>query len=167
MIPVMNEIKGESDRVSCIVVCALLDDKIKASLTRRLWHDEEAIEHFFDPQRSTAGFVNLIKLAYLLGIYQKETRRNLLAMARIRNLFAHDIRISRFDDELLDDDFNNITLYKLGSIPSYFTMHNIPKKPKSGEWSRRDKFLYSAYTIYGYCVYDYQFPVPTVVPGPF
>jgi hypothetical protein len=54
-------------------------------------------ERFFSWNGPMGGFNAKIQLGYLLGMYSKEALKTLLALADIRNVFAHKLTIHTFE----------------------------------------------------------------------
>ena len=83
------EIQGSSDRATAIVSTAFIEDRLQRAICRRLVDDERTIKKIIAPNGALSGFDNKIQLGYLLGVYIKDTRDNIMIVGQIRNKFAH------------------------------------------------------------------------------
>jgi hypothetical protein len=78
--PISKEVQNSPDRSAAIVA---------TSIKSRLLKDSDVTNKLFKPSGPMGGFAAKVELGYLLNIYTKETRADLLTMADIRNMFAH------------------------------------------------------------------------------
>jgi hypothetical protein len=100
-----TELQGESDRAAAIVGTAWLDDLLASLLAAFLVSHSETkrllgTDNGHGPI-STLG--NRVKLAFCLGLLLQDEMDDLLHIATIRNLFAHKIHRSSFDDTKISD----------------------------------------------------------------
>ena len=95
--PVYLELGGESDRAVAVLTAAFLDHQLE-SLLRRFFRQVRETDSLFEPMQPLASFSARIKLAYVLGLIDRQSQRELNRVRKIRNLFAHDRRPLSFAD---------------------------------------------------------------------
>lgn len=92
----------ESDRGAVIILVSIIDDVLAAALERKmvpLNSDEKARLFGFDAP--LGSFSARIKMAYALGVIDKDDRDDLNVMRAMRNACAHSRGGLSFDDEVL------------------------------------------------------------------
>jgi len=96
----VEELKGQSDRGTAIVACAVLEELSEMVLLARFIElSRERKEAIFDKIGAPLStFSAKIELAYALGIIRNEARLGLHLMRDVRNKFAHRIDPLKFDD---------------------------------------------------------------------
>jgi hypothetical protein len=87
--PISKEVQNSPDRSAAIVATSYAEDKLTVAVKSRLLKDSDITNKLFKPSGPMGGFAAKVELGYLLNIYTKETRADLLTMADIRNMFAH------------------------------------------------------------------------------
>lgn len=94
-----KEIDSVSDR-SCAIVCAaFLDDFLERLILSFLTTESPSQDKLLlENNGPLSTFSAKIVLAYRLGLISKKEYENLTVIRKIRNAFAHDIRINSFDD---------------------------------------------------------------------
>src|SRR6266540_2562917 len=97
---IFEEISSETDRVAVIVVVAYLEELLREIVRAFLVNDEPTRERMLNPieQGAISSFAALVDIAFLVGVISKDVSRVLKSMAVIRNHFAHDPKISTFED---------------------------------------------------------------------
>ncbi len=89
---------GTDDRSTVVLAGAVVDAVLAELLTSWLLPDE-AVEGFFDPLRE--GFLSTFgarkDLAFALGLVSDDERKDLQAIGRVRNIFAHQLLNATFD----------------------------------------------------------------------
>jgi hypothetical protein len=137
---------------------------------RRLLRDSKRVKKLFDPDGPIGTYDAKVLLGYLIGIYVDETRKNLEAIGKIRNRFAHRPRIAKFDDRDLDPFFKEITLPgRLLGDPSTDYHHLVgtltPLKPDA---PKRQRFLTTIQMLLAYLLpHIYQEGIPPHYQPPF
>lgn len=134
-----------NDRAIAIVCMAHIEDALAELIRLNL----ESYNDDMDDSLFSAGgsaplstFKNKVVIAEAMGIIYPEFSKDLLRMAKIRNEFAHKLRVDGFDHELVSghvDQLNSVKEVVYISIAAQF----IPS-PQSMEPSRRRRFSYSA-----------------------
>ena len=87
--PLWLELTGLSDRTAAIVATALMEDKLGDAIRARLLQDKDTLNKLFKPTGAIGSLGTKADLAFLLGIFSKETRDDIAVAAGIRNKFAH------------------------------------------------------------------------------
>jgi hypothetical protein len=113
--------KSPSDRVAAILGSALVEESLLRSLELR-FRQSSVKEVMFKPGGTLGDFFAKINLGYLLYMYERPAHSALLGIAGIRNVFAHQLSISRFDaeDAKLREGFERLSLhsqYKMYPAP--------------------------------------------------
>ena len=87
--PIAAEIHGISDRASAIVATSYLDTKLTSAIKGQLVEDRDTLNKMFKPNGPLGPLGVKADIGFLLRIYSKETRNEIMTLAGIRNLFAH------------------------------------------------------------------------------
>jgi hypothetical protein len=118
-IPAIRELlESQSDRVVAVVGASLADEHVRRALEWRLRAKTEKkdkiLERMFGPNGPLGGFANRTDLAYLLYAIGKPLHLALRGIAKIRNVFAHELAISSFDnpDAQLAKGFRMLKLHE-------------------------------------------------------
>lgn len=93
----VNEFQSESDRATAILGAALLDEKLRQLLEAFLVDDKEQVELLIDTERPLGSFGARIRVAYCLGLFDKNCFDILLIVKAIRNDFAHQLHGLSFE----------------------------------------------------------------------
>lgn len=95
-----QEINSASDR-SCAIVCAaFLDDFLERLLLSFLSTGSSSQNKLlFENNGPLSTFSAKIILAFRLGLISKKEYENITLVRKIRNAFAHDIKINSFDED--------------------------------------------------------------------
>jgi hypothetical protein len=147
------EIQGSSDRATAIVSTAFIEDRLQRAICRRLVDDERTIKKITAPNGALSGFDNKLQLGYLLGVYIKDTRDNIMIVGQIRNKFAHRTTIKSFDDFALGRLFDRFTLHKR-IVPPEDPLSIMVVDALSPTSTKRDIFLHIVHRLLGYFAYD-------------
>lgn len=108
----------DKKRVEVITWDAFLNNYLKFSLVMHFSRNDEHVEVLFDSNRG--ALVNLpikARIAYALGFIEQTTLDDLKQIRKIRNKFAHSIKINFADKEIVGivkdlstvEDKNNVT----------------------------------------------------------
>ena len=93
-------LREETDRGCAMIVAAHLDDKLGELLKACMLQDkeyEEEISQFFKGMGPLGTFSARIKLAHYLNIISPQVHRDLDTIRKIRNDFAHELKVESFD----------------------------------------------------------------------
>ena len=82
--------REKNDRVTAISLCGFLDNCLKCAILHAL-PNETVAWTLFEDRGLLESFGAKITMGHALGLYGKQTRRNLDILRQVRNLFAHDI----------------------------------------------------------------------------
>ena len=95
-----TEIQKGSPRAAAIVSAALVEDKLEGALKAWLHQDVKLHEKVFGASSGVLGsFGAQIDAAFLVGLCSVKARDELKIIAKVRNKFAHDVSINKFDLE--------------------------------------------------------------------
>ena len=83
------ELKGESDRGAAILAAEYFKERLGKAIEQRLSALDDRLRKRF--KQKDIGFSTRIDLAYMLGLYDRETWERLNDIIRIRNKFAHPL----------------------------------------------------------------------------
>jgi hypothetical protein len=107
---VKEEMEGLSHRAAAVAGGAFVEEHLTHLLRSRMVPDEKVIKERFAPGRAFGDFGAKIDLGYLLGIYSKQAYKELIAIKRIRNDFAHQLEVNSFDSDDMRDRCQNLIL---------------------------------------------------------
>src|SRR5215216_5071309 len=88
------EILNGSDRVATIVGGALLEETLTRTPRERLHNDKDAYIKIAKPSGALGSPAPKIDLLYLLKAFNETERDAMAALCEIRNLFAHNVRMT-------------------------------------------------------------------------
>jgi hypothetical protein len=92
LLAIYREVSGVSERAGAIVIVAFIEDSLAQVIRRRLRpltnREEEAL--FEGVQAPLNTLYAKIHFGYLIWLYGKAQREDLLVVKNIRNIFAHD-----------------------------------------------------------------------------
>lgn len=94
-----TEVNSVSDR-SCAIVCAAFLDDFLGKLLMSFLTEESPTQdkRLFDNNGPLSTFSSKIVLSYRLGLISKKEFDNLNLIRKVRNAFAHDVKINSFDN---------------------------------------------------------------------
>lgn len=93
---VQSEIKDENNRSTVIVCASILDTQLENLLKKALYTDKNIEEKlFWGSNAILASFSSKITMAYYLKIISENEMKLLNDIRKIRNMFAHEIDISK------------------------------------------------------------------------
>src|SRR5260370_33001264 len=106
----MEEVISGPDRVVAIVTAALVEDRLDTLVHARLRKRDEVGGEMFRSNGPLGTFSTKIDLAFLIGIYSDRTRKDLHAIRKIRNEFAHELLTLDFEHGRVRDLATNLTI---------------------------------------------------------
>jgi DNA-binding MltR family transcriptional regulator len=89
----------DSHRGIAVVGAAIVENRLTAVLRAAMRQDESALQELFRSSGPLGTFGTKIRLAYLLRLIHEDLYNDLLIVTRIRNAFAHDVKISSFEEQ--------------------------------------------------------------------
>jgi hypothetical protein len=107
-----QEIAFGSDRATAIVLAAFVEDHLTHFIRSRLVKDDRLQQKMLGPGGACGDFGTKINLAYLFGFYSAPGWKELDTIRRIRNDFAHNLRINRFGTASIKDRCANLSLWQ-------------------------------------------------------
>jgi len=135
-------VKSQSQRAIAVVGGAMLEETLLRSLEYRLHPDPDINKRLFRPDGPLGAFGTKINLGFVLYMYDEQVREALMGMCKIRNLFAHELKMS-FDS----------TEKPMTKALARLTLHTVYTKYPSPLWggdteydvevpqSNQDKFV--------------------------
>lgn len=87
-----------SDRAVAVVCLAIVENRLTDLLKAAMRKDEKTQEELFNPSGPIGSLGTKIKLAYMLGLIHADVYSDLRLVTKIRNEFAHSVRITSFDE---------------------------------------------------------------------
>lgn len=85
----MSTLEKESDRSAVIIVSAWLNDVLENYIQIIFRYDKVILSSLFDSEGILGSFSSKIKVAYLLGLFERTVFNDLNAIRKIRNDCAH------------------------------------------------------------------------------
>lgn len=120
----IKELDTLPDRAAGIVGATILESRLR----NRLKHETPSFtvkdratlhERMFNPSGPVGSFSAQINLGFMLGLYDEQAWRDLDAIRRIRNDFAHETEIGSFKQKAI-----NARCCSLKVCDSHFSEHN-------------------------------------------
>jgi len=107
------------DRSVAILEAAQLERSLESIITHRLikLDDSEKKELFAGDSAPLATFSAKTKIAYALGMFGKNTKKELDRIRGIRNAFAHSSKPLNFSTKQIETECNNLTRTFVGNTP--------------------------------------------------
>lgn len=105
--------KKDSDRAKAIVLAAMIENHLTASLKYAFREDAKIWNELFQPSGPLGDFGTKVRLAYMAKYIDSNLKNDLLIIARIRNEFAHKISVKSFEDQPVRDLIKNMYSYKV------------------------------------------------------
>ena len=102
------ELDSQSDRSAAIVAGAILDHMLMEALKVYLQPKEKITKDFFVISGPLGDLGPKIDLAFLVGLVNEDTRRDLVTVKDIRNKFAHGLDVSDFKSGALPTELSRL-----------------------------------------------------------
>ena len=157
----LDELEKGPPRASAIVGGAILDDWLRKAIEGRLLQGEPGtLKAMFKPEGELSGFEAKVRLAFMLGMFTKETRDNLVALNSIRNRFAHRIEVSSYDHRDLAPFIDKLTIahrrHEVGDI-----FGGVHPEPLAKSASNQEKVIFVLRRLLSYlALVNWQQPSP-------
>jgi hypothetical protein len=110
-LPVVKEVMAGPDRSAAILATSWLDDYLTAALKSKLLDDKDTANKIFKPSGPVGAFVTKAELGYLMKLYSKESRDDLINIGGIRNMFAHWTKTIDFGSRDVRKKCEELTLW--------------------------------------------------------
>ena len=120
---------AHSARECAIIGVAYLEESLM-SLLRTAFISGETSKGLFKEGGILGQLSHCNKIAYCLGLIPEETLKNVDRMGSIRNIFAHNYRLTTFDSAEVREECDNITIPK-GMVMPDETRASIMDNPRS------------------------------------
>jgi hypothetical protein len=95
----IERLAKDSDRAAAIVAATIVEIGLTKAIQNQFHPDEAIQRNLFRPSGALGSFGTKIDLAFVLGIYSADARRDLVTMKDVRNAFAHHLDIVDFDSQ--------------------------------------------------------------------
>jgi hypothetical protein len=133
-----DELHNSPPRVVAIVGVALVEERLREAIGRRLIDSPKSQNDFFE--NVLADYFQKIHLAYVLHAITREIRGELETLGQIRNKFAHRTHIRDFENSAFDESFRKLTLWRRVADEMPALANDLKVHDQS---SRADKFRHS------------------------
>jgi DNA-binding MltR family transcriptional regulator len=101
-----------SERAMAVLLGAIVENHLTGLLRLYMRRDEEKVaRELFQPSGPLGPFGTKIRLAYMLRIIGPDLYRDLTAISKIRNTFAHDLTVVKFDSAPVRDWIQGMYMY--------------------------------------------------------
>jgi DNA-binding MltR family transcriptional regulator len=160
------EIEESFDRAAALVSAAFVDERLTAALKARFHQDKKVMKAMFDPGGPLGSFSAKIDLAFLVGMLSKEAIQDLHIIRKIRNKFAHEMKVKSFDASRVRDLIKDLRVIKQAKIrmsgkENALAMEFSPGFDKDAAPSPRDVYIKSCqYFIFILDHYRSIYPSP-------
>lgn len=103
----------DSNRAVAVVWPAIVENRLTDALKACMRQDEVVSRELFRPDGALGTFGQKIRLGYMLGLYEKDLKDDLILLSRIRNAFAHRIDITSFETSPIRDYMDCMIVLKV------------------------------------------------------
>jgi DNA-binding MltR family transcriptional regulator len=73
--------------------------------------DQKVLNELLQPSGSFGNFGTKIRVAYMFGLFNAELYKDLNTLAKIRNEFAHNIKMKRLEEPPVSDWIRSLNIY--------------------------------------------------------
>jgi|SRR5271166_2431018 len=131
------ELKQSPDRVVGLLVTTIIEDRLTEAIRAR-WHDakdesgDQLLDRLFAYFGPLGNFGTKIEIGFVIGLYTKETMKDLYSVRKIRNAFAHKLAPKDFEAQAIKDLSTNLKIpdkYPISVSPSTGAKLRISPKP--------------------------------------
>ena len=157
---ILNDLRDQTDRGLVIMVGAFIDRRLYRALRSRMHRDKEIENRFFGSSGPLGRFMARADLGFMLGLYDRTVRDEMLIISYIRNRFAHIPYPLDFGDKKIGQDCNNLRL-PTDRIHLVHPGTTPPKDPTEP----RERFIYSAQIILAELLQRVRDPVAPPTPA--
>jgi len=110
----LDEIKGLPDRAVGLLVPIVIDERLTAAIKAR-WVDVQTkggtlFSELFRDGGELGNFATRVRIGAVIGLYGGETYKDLVAINKIRNAFAHRLEVRDFNCQPVSDLARNLLL---------------------------------------------------------
>ncbi len=130
-----------SDRAVAVICTAIVENRLTAVLKASMKSDAEALTELFRPSGPLGNLGTKIRLTYLLGLIHQDVYRDLLLVTKIRNDFAHNVRITAFQDESIKNRVNSLRALAVWKSLQEHENSEIQSHPKDFDLKLRAQIL--------------------------
>jgi DNA-binding MltR family transcriptional regulator len=109
----LHKLDSESDRSAAIVAATILDTALTEALKVYLHQNTKITKEFFAITGPGGDLGPKVDLAFLVGLVNKDTWRDLVTIRDIRNKFAHRLDVSDFKSEAIATLSRNLKIAEL------------------------------------------------------
>ncbi len=106
-----HELYSESDRASAIVGAAIIDDALTGALQICLIQDSGILRELFKPSGPIGATANKAKLAYTMGIINKDDLHDILIVCKVRNMCAHWANEAQFENKHIKSELFDLRFW--------------------------------------------------------
>jgi hypothetical protein len=103
----------DSNRAVAVVWPAIVENRLTDALRAYMRPDDVVAKELFRPEGALGTFGQKIRLAYMLGLYEKDLKDDLIYLSKIRNAFAHRVDISSFETPPIRDYMDKMIILKV------------------------------------------------------
>lgn len=100
-------------RAAAVMWVTLVERRIDALFKIALRQDKAVLNELFQPTGALGNYAVKLRLAYMLGWFGKDIYNDLKIIGKIRNRFAHDIKVTNFSDKKIASWLESMKVYKL------------------------------------------------------
>lgn len=122
-----DEIAALPDRTTGLLAGVLIDQNLDRAIRKRLFDfptkGGNLVDDLFRDGGEIGSFGARVKIGAAIGLYGSDTYKDLIAVNKIRNAFAHKFEVRNFSDQPVVDMIRDIKL------PSSFLADPDPNNP--------------------------------------
>lgn len=103
----------DSNRAVAVVWPAIVENRLTDALRACMRKDERSANELFRPDGALGTFGQKVRLAYMLGLYERDLKDDLIFLTKIRNAFAHRVDIVSFETSPVRDYMDQMHVLKV------------------------------------------------------
>lgn len=125
----MDKIDHMDDRAAALVLAALLDNLLEMAIEVNFvaLPEKNLAALFRNPQAPLSAFSAKIDIAYALGVYGDDFKKQIDQLRRIRNAFAHSVIPISFEEPLISSECRKLDPQALTEL-EYQSDQDTPKE---------------------------------------
>ena len=132
----------DSHRGLAVVAPAIVENRLTALLKAAMRQDEKVLHDLFHPGAPLGDFGVKIKLAYVLNLIHEDVYKDLTTVTKIRNAFAHDVRINSFDVPQIKDRVQSLRALSVWKSLLEKCQAELKEKPENNDLRLRTQILW-------------------------
>jgi len=136
-----------SDRSSALVLANIVENRLTELLRLCMRDDKKLADELFNSSGPLGPFGTKIRLAYMLGLLSQEAYKDLMAVSRIRNKFAHDLSVTTFSNQQIHDWIKNMHMYGIVKRMAETSTEKVEAHEQGGQRHTTADYVASGFLV--------------------